>query len=396
MSQLRCVIHEKDLQGLKYFKALSGLLERLHKVGCRRDRAGNRKLHMDQYMSLLLLWLFNPLCTSLRALQAASLLPKVQRMLGVPRSSLGSLSESVRIFDSNALLEIIGDLAKNLPDVAHSAKLDDVGAVLRIVDGTLHKGLPRTVQALWVDPDHRAFKSHVHYEPIKGIAIKTITTDANTAETQVLADDLEPGLLYILDRGYASYKLFQQIIDTSSHFVCRIQDNSHLTVLQQRPLDSEATAAGVRRDLIVELGSHKCKRALRQPLRVIEVVCTESTAKRARAKREGMKIGDGMLLVTDRMDLPADVIALIYRCRWEIEIFFRFFKHILGCRHLLSHDKNGIEIQTYAAIIACLLIALYTSRKPTKRTYEMFGWYMLGWADEADLLAHIEKLKNQD
>ena len=111
--------------------------------------------------------------------------------------------------------------------------------------------------------------------------------------------------------------------------------------------------------------------------------------------RRGRKPPDTMLVCTDRLDLPADVIALIYKYRWQIEIFFRFFKHVLGCRHLLSYCDNGIELQIYAAIIACLLIALYTGRKPTLRTYEMFCWYLTGWADEDELMAHIEKLKKQ-
>ncbi|MBM4104309.1 MAG: IS4 family transposase, partial [Planctomycetes bacterium] len=70
-------IKEEQLVGFKYFKMLSGLLERLQDAGCRRDRAGNRTLHMDQYVSLLLLYMFNPICTSLRALQQASELDKV-------------------------------------------------------------------------------------------------------------------------------------------------------------------------------------------------------------------------------------------------------------------------------------------------------------------------------
>lgn len=74
----------------------------------------------------------------------------------------------------------------------------------------------------------------------------------------------------------------------------------------------------------------------------------------------------------------------------------RFFKHLLGCRHLLSHSQNGIEIQTYCAIIACLLISLWTGRKPTKRTYEMICFYFCGLASEAELLAHLAKLKRQD
>ena len=75
---------------------------------------------------------------------------------------------------------------------------------------------------------------------------------------------------------------------------------------------------------------------------------------------------------------------------------FRMFKHMLGCRHLLSHNQNGIEIQTYCAIIACLLISLWTGRKPTKRTSEMICFYLMGWADEATLTAHIAKLKLAD
>ncbi len=72
MSRKRHRIKTHEVQGFKYFKAISGLLESLQEVGCQRDRAGNRILHMDQYVTLLLLYLFNPICTSLRSLQQAS------------------------------------------------------------------------------------------------------------------------------------------------------------------------------------------------------------------------------------------------------------------------------------------------------------------------------------
>jgi len=94
--------------------------------------------------------------------------------------------------------------------------------------------------------------------------------------------------------------------------------------------------------------------------------------------------------------VPAEVIALIYLHRWTIEIFFRFFKHVLGCRHLLSHSRQGIEIQAYMAIIGCLLISLWTGRKPTLRTYEMVCHYFAGLAREEDLLAHLAQLKKHD
>ena len=99
------------------------------------------------------------------------------------------------------------------------------------------------------------------------------------------------------------------------------------------------------------------------------------------------------MIATNLVDLPADVIALIFQHRWTIEIFFRFYKHVLGCRHLLSYDRNGIELQTYAAILACMLISLWTGRKPTLRTFEMLCWYFTGMASQEELLAHIERLQ---
>ena len=72
-------IRERDVRGLKYFDQLAPLLERLHDVGCESDRAGNRVLHYDQYGMLVLLFLFNPIVTSLRGLQQASELQNSRR-----------------------------------------------------------------------------------------------------------------------------------------------------------------------------------------------------------------------------------------------------------------------------------------------------------------------------
>jgi hypothetical protein len=78
-------VRESDIVGLKYFDRLMPLLKRLHEVGTQRDRAGNRQLFFDQYCAYILLFLFNPIVTSLRGIQQASELKKVQKKLGCPR-----------------------------------------------------------------------------------------------------------------------------------------------------------------------------------------------------------------------------------------------------------------------------------------------------------------------
>jgi hypothetical protein len=392
MSQKRHKIKEHELQGFKYFKAISGILESLRNVGCQYDLAGNRILHMDQYISLLLLYMFNPICTSLRSLQQASELKKVQKKLGVPRASLGSLSEASSVFDSQRMLEIIGQLGEQLEPVAQHDKLKDLPGILTAVDGTLLKGLPKIAWALWIDDKNKAIKNHVHFEILKGVPVKATITDGNGNEKDVLAETLDAGRIYVLDRGYAKYSLLQKILDHNSSFVCRIRDNYVCQVIAERPITADAEAAGVLRDRIVRLGGDAKSDEIAEAVRVVEVKC-KPHVKRMHTGRGGPEQSETIVIATDLLDVEADVIALVFQHRWTIETFFRFYKHILGCRHLLSYNQNGIELQTYAAIIACMLISLWTGRKPRLRTYEMLCWYFTGMADEEELLSHIDRLQ---
>jgi hypothetical protein len=395
MSAKRKKIKESQLQGFKYFKSISGMLESLHQAGCKRDKAGNRLLHMDQYMSLLLLYMFNPICTSLRGLQQASELKKVQRMLGCPRASLGSLSEAATVFDSKLMQEVIQNLSEKLQPISSHSKLDNLPEILTAVDGTLIPALSKMTWAMW-KTDRQAVKAHAHFDLQKHVPVKITITEGNGNEKQVLAENLESGRIYVKDRGYASFDLFQKILDNKSSFVCRIHDDAVYDLLADHELTDDANDAGIVFDRKVRLGSNKkTKEKLSVPVHLIAIKCTPHV-KRAKTGRGGPEQGETLLIATDRFDLEADVIALIFKHRWAIEIFFRFFKHVLGCRHLLSYNQNGIELETYAAIIACMLIALWTGRKPTLRTYEMFCWYCSGMADEEDLLAHIARLQKQD
>ncbi len=142
-------VRDEDITGLKFFDKLLPLFEPLHKIGCQRDKAGNRQLHYDEYCSLLLLFLFNPVVTSLRALQQASELKKVQRKLGCKRASLGSLSESVAVFEPELLKRIIDKLGEKLQPV-HNVGRGYVKHALTAVDGSVVKTLATITQAAYL------------------------------------------------------------------------------------------------------------------------------------------------------------------------------------------------------------------------------------------------------
>lgn len=391
-------IKEEDLRGFKHFKLLLPLLSELHGVGCERDRAGNRKLHYDQYIALMLLYFFNPIVTSLRGIQQASELQKVQRLLGCPRSSLGSLSEAARVFDPDLLLGVIDELAEQLSPIHPNASFADVKGVITLVDGSVLRALPSITEAMWrQQSDLKAFKLHTHFELLKGVPTRIDVTAANASEQAVLRAAVKPDRLYVVDRGYIGFDLFEAIIGMGSSLVCRLREHMvyEETKVRQQVDDPVRDGQVVRDVEILFSGSAARKCSFERPLRVIDIKCKPHRKVSGKTGRGGPEQGEIISLVTDMMDVPAETIALLYRHRWAIETFFRFFKHILGCRHLLSHCQDGVEIQTYTAIIACLLIALWTGKKPTLRTYEMICFYFSGWASLAELQRHIEKLKDQ-
>jgi hypothetical protein len=390
-------VREVDVTGLKYFAKLAPLLAGLHKVGCGRDKAGNRQLHFDQYCLLVLLFLFNPVVRSLRAIQQASQLRNVQRKLGCLRASLGSLSEAKEVFQPERLKEIIAELGEQLQPIARDPRLKDVRHTLTLVDGTLLKGLPVLVQAALPDPRtaklQAKFRLHTQFDLERAVPIRIDVTEGISRgaadERAVLGKALETGRCYVEDRGYAKFKLFNEIVAAGSSYVCRLRDNSVYQTVEQRTLSQDDVQAGVVFDGVVFLGE-TTKKAEDRPDHPLRLVIIKTTP---HEKRGGPATAGLLLIATNLLDLPAWIIALIYRYRWTIEVFFRFFKHVLGCRHLLSHDPVGIEIQTYCAIIACMLISLWTGRKPTLRTYEMLCHYFIGLAEEDELLAHLAKLQ---
>ena len=391
----------RDLQGFKFFKRLRGLLDALRPCAAHR----NRLLHFDEYAAALLFYFFNPAITSLRGLQRATGFAKVQKALGIRRMSLGSMSESVRVFDPDLLAQVFEELAERAPERSSDPRLKDLRQVLTVVDGTILPALPRMTWAVWLGDRGRGAKAHVHFEVLKGSAVRMEITPAQTSEIERLKANLTAGRLYVLDRGFRDFDLFGKIVQANSSFVVRLGNNAVWESLEEKALTPHAVSAGVTADRIVRLGCKSARDKFDRPVRLVEVHVPAKPPRGLRYPRKRVSskkafrvpLGEAytLLIATDRTDLPADVIALIYLHRWKVELFFRVLKSVLGCRHLLSDSIEGVSIQVYCALIATLLLGEYTGLRPNKRTFELVALYLQGWVEDDELARELAGLKRQ-
>ena len=269
---------------------------------------------MDQYCTLILLWLFNPLLNSLRGLQQASDLEKVRKRLGVGRASLGSLSESVTIFDPEPLKQIASELALEVP-AATPSRFDAVGQRLTAVDGSVIGLVVRVANLAWIPKSKGRLSSscrlHTHFEVLRGVPARIDMTGANPKgsadERVVLESTIESDRCYIVDRGYAKFTLWNAIVAVDSSYVCRVRDNSVYEVAEEKELTEADRAAGFLSDRIVRMGATSKRDA--RPDHPVRLITVAANPHKSRGKTSTGSTGpscDGTLrIATNRCDLPA-------------------------------------------------------------------------------------------
>lgn len=326
-----------------------------------------RRLELRHYLGLQLFGWFNPVVKSLRGLQAASGLERVQREVCERPVSLGSLSEAQAVVEP-ALLEAVYERL-----VAQTPVVEGRQAGV-VIDSTVWPVLPRMSWAFWRRQNglNNAVRLHVEFDLARGSVRRAELTTAKTCERAQWKKWAKPGACYIGDRYYAyDYELLGQLQARGVDFVVRLRVDTQWVEESVTPLSVADQAAQVTWAGVVRLG----RDGTGPRVRVVQVLGED----------------EGILLATTLSAQTAapELLALLYRHRWQVELFFRWLKCLLGCRHWLAESPRGVALQCYLALIAAQLLLLYTGQRPNRRQMEAVQFYLLGWCSADELLARV-------
>jgi hypothetical protein len=339
-----------------------------------------RRCEYADYLCLWLFGLFNPALKTMRALCAASRLPRVQREVSGGNWSLGSFSEAQHLTDPAVLEQVFGDLAGQVtgpvPGDVHQAWQQWFAR-----DSSLFAALPRMSWALYgggkAGASNHAVRLHLNFHLLADKPARMQVTPGKVCERKAWQETWESGAAYVGDRYFGeNYQLLGKLAEKGCRYVLRLRDEAVITAEEELPLSEADRAAGLQRQAWARLGSRAHYRSVR--VRVLWISLAE---------------GGTLRLVTNvpPEQLTAAEVGLLYRRRWQIECFFRWVKCLLGCGHWLAESQAGVTIQLYLALIAAVLFQLHTGRRPNKRMLELFQLHQLGWASMDDLLAGLAR-----
>jgi DDE family transposase len=379
VQQIEPVLNERQLQR---WRLVEDFRERIERVSGAAKAAHaswsdpRRRVLYADYLSLFLFGLLNPTVRTMRGLCACSRLQRVQEEICSQQVSLGSFSEAQHLLDPMLLEKVFADLTKEIQGTIPSdPRLQVHGWMAH--DGTLWRALPRMNWALYGagrGGQSRGVKLHLSFHIADDKPVRATIRRGKDCERATWRERWQAGDAYIGDRYFGEdYGLLDQLSRQQCVYVLRLREQATITVEEELPVSPADQAAGVVRQAWVRLGV----RTRSQRLRAVWV------------EAEGHKL----ILVTNLgpQELPAELVSLLYRKRWQVELFFRWIKCILGCRHWLAESPEGVALQIYLALIAALLLQLYTGRRPSKRMMELIQFYLLGVATLEEMTAGLER-----
>ena len=320
---------------------------------CKSDRYVKKFTTKNHLISMLFCSFAK--CTSLREVSGAMLglsgKTKHFQLDHIPKKS--TLADANQRRDAAVFGEIYNLLLRKYQDIFSDSRIKDViNKQIEIFDSTtisLFKDILKCVGRNPIDGKKKGgIKVHTVINVDEAVPKLVWFTEAAKNDHILLEKlKLDSNIIYVFDKGYNDYKAFKRFDDNNTGFVTRIKDNAVYQKVQTNEID-EHIHSGVLEDMI------------------IEITVKENTSQR-KLKLRKIHFYDRILkrefeFLTNLFEMRADLVAAIYKLRWQIELLFKQLKQNFPLKYFLGDNENAIKIQIYCALIANLLMTVIQKR----------------------------------
>ena len=261
--------------------------------------------------------------------------------LGTAAPKRSTLADANALRPAIVFAELFGDLLNQ----AHPGLRRHAKEAIRLIDAS--RVTLNSLSRGWAHYDATCdgMKLHVVYDPGAAVSVHFAVSPARENDmVQAKEMPIEAGATYVFDLGYCSFLWWFKLHAAGCRFVTRLRKNSPVQMVQER---SVAEGGNIVADRIVRV-RERLQHTRRNPLAGIDL----------REVHVVIETGKTLRLVTNDLTSPAEVIAGLYKTRWEVELFFRWIKQTLKIRKFLGTSENAVRIQIAAALIAYLLLRM--------------------------------------
>jgi len=227
-------------------------------------------------------------------------------------------------------------------------------------------------------------KLHTLYDVNTSIPSYIHITPAHVHDVNAMdAIPYETEAYYVFDRGYYDLKRLKKINDIGAFFVIRPKKTTHYIPVEIR--DTNHNANGILCDDIVEFDTQSADKKYGNKIRRVIYYSSE--------------LNKTFVYLTNNFEIPADKVALLYKKRWEVELFFKWIKQHLKIKSFWGSSENAVRIQIYSAIIAYCMVAIVEHDLQLNRsTYEVLRIFSASLLDKTFIktLFFDEEIEVQD
>jgi len=371
--------------GGKHVRALEHLIHDLRDT----DPHGNRSLFLDDVFIASLLAFFNPSLRSLRTIEDFSQTRQAQKHLSIPKLCKSTFSDFNKLADPARLQPILDHLRNEVLELGSgktATTLDDLHRKILAVDGTFLHAAADVAWAFHKSGKKRGARLDFHIDVSTWLPEVVVVAQNGDSEADNAQITIAPGAIHLYDRGIFSFDLITAHVTFKADFVMRIREEGarcpKFEATETRELTADARAAGVVSDRIGRMTGSQHRVAPDMLVREVIIIPPDDPAHPVR-------------LLTTLLDLDASIIGLLYRYRWQVELFFRWLKCYARFDHLISHNREGVLLNFYVAVVGVTLMYLHMGCRPSKYMFILMGMAANGSATLEEIMPILRERERQ-